>query len=328
MIRSGSDADAVDRAARRLEQGLLVAFPTETVYGLGADAGNPDAVESIYRLKGRPSNHPVIVHVRASADLAAWARDVPPVAQDLVTRYWPGPLTLILRRADDIDARVSAGQDSIGLRAPDHLVAQSLLAAFSHGAGNRGIAAPSANRFGRISPTTARHVEDEFGEQVLILDGGPCSVGIESTILDLSRHGTVGPVLLRPGAISADELAHILGALPRAADTAAPRVAGSLAAHYAPTTPLRLCPAAALTDAPEGVAVCAFGAAPRQRTLPWIVAPRDPAGYARALYGTLRQLDASGADEIWVESPPDSAPWAAVIDRLTRAQAGSQVRRD
>jgi L-threonylcarbamoyladenylate synthase len=323
VVVPGGDAGAIASAAGRLRAGGLVAFPTETVYGLGADAGNDAAVEAIYRIKGRPASHPVIVHVPADTDLSAWASEVPRVAQALIERYWPGPLTLILHRAAGVGARVSAGQESIGLRSPDHPIAQALLEEFCAGVSKRGIAAPSANRFGRISPTTAGHVREEFGDELMILDGGPCRVGIESTILDLSRYRTLGAVLLRPGGISAMALAELLGAPPRSPDASAPRVAGSLAAHYAPRTTLRLCDAAALRDVPESVAVWAFGDAPTARALPWRVAPDDAARYAHELYATLRELDASGATEIWVESPPDVPAWTAILDRLSRAQSGS-----
>src|SRR5690606_34996818 len=237
---------ALDAAARRLAEGRLVAFPTETVYGLGADAENPDAVARIYAAKGRPSNHPVIVHVALEADLSYWARSVPPAARALIQAFWPGPLTLILPRAAGIPAAVSGGQDSIGLRCPSHPVAQALLRRFAAlKGGNGGVAAPSANKFGQVSPTLASHVRSEFPElgpeALMVLEGGPSQVGIESTIVDLSRLDKgVGPVLLRPGHISAEELSVVLGVMPSRPDQAAPRVSGSLKAHYAPRTPLTL----------------------------------------------------------------------------------------
>ena len=246
------DAEPIRAAAALLEEGKLVAFPTETVYGLGADAENPDAVRAIFAAKGRPADHPLIVHVARNADLQRWARAVPLQAQQLIDAFWPGPLTLILPRASNVPAVVAGGQDSIGLRCPSHPVAQALLAAFKHGQG--GIAGPSANRFGHVSPTTAQHVIDEFGAPstpsapgvssdsplACVLDGGQSDVGIESTIIDLSRLDTHGAVLLRPGRISAAQIAEVLGDMPAMPDRAAPRVSGSLDAHYAPSTPLAL----------------------------------------------------------------------------------------
>ena len=226
-------------AARLLERGELVAFPTETVYGLGADAENAQAVARIYAAKGRPPNHPVIVHLAPGADLSYWASDIPAVAQSLTQAFWPGPLTLILKRAAAIPAAVSGGQDTIGLRCPAHPVAQSLLRAFKNGKG--GVAAPSANRFGHVSPTTAAHVISEFGSGAdsplaMVLDGGQSEVGIESTILDLSRMASHGPVLLRPGRITPEQIAAVIGIMPALPDAAAPRASGTLASHYAPAT--------------------------------------------------------------------------------------------
>ncbi|TYZ49343.1 threonylcarbamoyl-AMP synthase, partial [Ralstonia solanacearum] len=226
-------AARLDEAARRLEAGELVAFPTETVYGLGADAENPQAIARIYALKGRPSNHPVIVHVVDGADLTYWADDVPGIALQLVEAFWPGPLTLILKRAPHIPAAVAGGQDSVGLRCPSHPVAQALLSRFKRGRG--GIAAPSANKFGQVSPTTAQHVRDEFGDAVFVLEGDGVDVGIESTIVDLSRLDQgVGPVLLRPGAITPEDIGRVTGVMPLLPDGAAPRASGTLRAHYAP----------------------------------------------------------------------------------------------
>ena len=243
--------DAIAQAARLLEQGKLVAIPTETVYGLAADASNPVAVAAIFSAKGRPSNHPLIVHVARDADLSHWAIDIPPVAQQLIAAFWPGPLTLILKRAPGVDDVITGGQDSIGVRCPSHPVAQALLKLFREGQG--GIAAPSANRFGRVSPTTAQHVIDELGEPGVglvsaVLDGGPCEVGIESTIIDLTRLDTHGPVLLRPGQISVQQVEQVLGRPLSTTDHAAPRVSGSLDAHYAPRTPLALIERQALVD--------------------------------------------------------------------------------
>lgn len=261
----------IRQAAQRLAAGSLVAFPTETVYGLGADATNPQAIARIYAAKGRPSNHPVIVHVAPDANLEYWASSIPPQAKALMHAFWPGPLTLILPRCDHIPDAVSGGLPSIGLRCPSHPVAMQLLQEFAkltpHGHG--GVAAPSANKFGHVSPTSSAHVRKEFSElsddELMILDGGSSQVGIESTIVDLSRVANgIGPVLLRPGHISADDIAVVLGVLPAQADQDAPQVSGSLKAHYAPHTLLYLLSLDALLDSvqrysPEHtVAVLAF----------------------------------------------------------------------
>jgi L-threonylcarbamoyladenylate synthase len=238
----------IARAAALLRAGELVAFPTETVYGLGADARNPEAVAKVFAAKGRPADHPLIVHLASADALDAWATDIPAYARKLARSLWPGPLTLILKKQRRVPDAVTGGQDTVGLRVPAHPLALQLLQAFA-GADNGGIAAPSANRFGRISPTTAQHVRDEFqlalGDRVvMVLDGGPCDVGIESTIVDCSRGG---PVLLRPGAISAGRIAAVCGRFPVSAgqpsapnEAPVPRASGTLAAHYAPSTPLLL----------------------------------------------------------------------------------------
>ncbi|WP_050855136.1 L-threonylcarbamoyladenylate synthase, partial [Bordetella pertussis] len=225
---------AVAHAAACLLAGELAAFPTETVYGLGADAENPQAVARIYAAKGRPSNHPVIVHIAPEGDVDYWASDVPAAARQLIQAFWPGPLTLILKRAPHIGAAVSGGQDSIGIRCPSHPVAQALLRAFAAGKpnGQGGVAAPSANTFGHVSPTRAEHVRAEFPREVAagmpVLDGGDAEVGIESTIIDLSRLDQgVGPVLLRPGHISAAQVAAVLGMPVARPDAAAPRASGT-----------------------------------------------------------------------------------------------------
>lgn len=320
--------DAVIAAARALEAGELVAFPTETVYGLGADAENPDAVARIYAAKGRPQNHPVIVHLAAGADPAYWADDIPPEARQLMRAFWPGPLTLILRRAARIPAAVSGGQDTIGLRCPAHPVAQALLQAFRQGRG--GVAAPSANRFGHVSPTTARHVRDEFGSGPgspvqHVLDGGQSEVGIESTILDLSRMATHGPVLLRPGRIGAAEIEAVIGRRPSLPDAAAPRASGTLESHYAPATPVALLPAEAIAEVVRRLAAAGKRCALIRRTVAPGQAPAetgmdmDARGYAHDLYAALRAMDAAGADIILVEAPPVDEAWQGVNDRLRRA---------
>ena len=311
-------------AVRRLEAGELVGLPTETVYGLAADADNPAAVAKIYALKGRPADHPVIVHLHRDADLRRWARQVPECARKLAAAFWPGPLTLILPRRAGVAEACAGGQDTIGLRCPAHPVAQAVLALFKDGQG--GLAAPSANRFGRISPTTAAHVRAELGDDLLVLDGGPCAVGIESTIVDCTAEP---PRILRPGRLGAQEIAQVLGIdsdlLMRPAGVA-PRVAGALPAHYAPRTPLLLRSAAQIDAerrAARSVAVLALHP-PSDRTIRnWIALPADPAIYAQSLYAAMRALDAVGASAIWVELPPDSPDWLAVRDRLARAAHGS-----
>ncbi len=317
---------AIEEAVALLHAGQLVGIPTETVYGLGADASNPDAVARIFAAKGRPNDHPVIVHVASDTDLSRWASRVPLAALRLIEAWWPGPLTLILPRAAGVPDAVTGGQDTVGLRCPSHPVAQALLKSFGGG-----IAAPSANRFGRISPTTAQHVVDEFGSAVpLVLDGGACQVGIESTIIDLSGEC---PVLLRPGHISAAQITATLGVpvLSRAeAETmkATPRVSGALAAHYAPRTPLELVDADALGEraAAALAAGCKLGVWSTQDpggAALWLCAPRDPVQYAHALYATLRELDASGLDALLLEMPPAGPAWSAIRDRLQRAAVGS-----
>lgn len=327
-------AAEIDRAAAILEAGGLVAFPTETVYGLGADAENPSAIAKIYQIKGRPSNHPVIVHLSPEADLAYWVKRLPQAASSLIDAFWPGPLTLILERADDIPDALAGGQQTIGVRCPSHPVAIALLRAFKNGQG--GVAAPSANKFGHVSPTLASHVRQEFADELggllgAILDGGPSAVGIESTILDLSRWASHGPVLLRPGHISAQQIATVLGREPGLPDAGAPRASGTLASHYAPRTPVVLLTPQTLQqrvlhlqqaghgfalllckmDAPQGCnAMCRL--------------PASASGYAHGLYAALRQLDQSGSRVILIETPPDGPEWLGIHDRLTRAAHGSE----
>ena len=328
-----SHAVEIAAAARALEGGALVAFPTETVYGLGADAENPVAIARIFAAKGRPSNHPLIVHLAPEADLAYWVGVLPDAARRLVDAFWPGPLTLILPRAAHIPAAVAGGQDSIGVRCPSHPVAQALLREFRRGKG--GIAAPSANKFGRVSPTTAGHVRDEFAGEIgaggaiaAVLDGGPSAVGIESTILDLSRCGEIGAVLLRPGQISLAQLSAVLGCVPAMPDADAPRASGTLAAHYAPRTPATLVASTSLHSVMAGLAA----AQRRVALLHWQPLADDPGGdvmalrlpataaaYAQALYAGLRTLDAAGAVLIVIEEVPDTSPWEAINDRLRRA---------
>jgi L-threonylcarbamoyladenylate synthase len=319
-----SSADEIERAANILRNGGVVAFPTETVYGLGADASNPTAVARIYALKGRPSDHPVIVHLAAASQLHDWALDPSPQALQLADTFWPGPLTLVVRRAPHVCDAVTGGQDTVGLRVPAHPIAQALLHAFGGG-----VAAPSANRFGRVSATSAQHVREEFGRELgCVLDGGECTVGIESTIVDVSGKQ---PVLLRPGGIGVDALERTLGAAVAMPGRSAPRAPGRLKAHYAPATPLMLVEhdvapelIRSLARQDKRVAVLSFSAMrPLLPGLTWLACVPDVERYAHDLYANLRTADASGSEVIVVERPPARPEWAAVLDRLTRAAAGS-----
>jgi len=301
-----------------LRAGGLVAFPTETVYGLGANAADAAAVARIFQLKGRPADHPVIVHLDNPRYLHRWVSDMPEIAQRLAGKFWPGPLTLILPKAEDVNSIVSGGQDSIGIRVPSHPVAQQLLTAFGGG-----IAAPSANRFGRLSSTKAEHVREEFGESApLILDGGEASIGLESTIVscldDVAR-------LLRPGFITRSQLERVVGELADAGD--APRTPGDRSVHYAPLTPLEIVAsdqlesrAAEVVAGGSKVAVLAMRPPMHaQRLMTWINAGKKAENYAHHLYNHLRNLDRAGCARIFVQSPPADERWLAVIDRLQRA---------
>lgn len=314
----------IAEAAQLLADGKVVAFPTETVYGLGADAGNDSAVARIFAIKGRPADHPVIVHVWDIRGFAEWSANVPRSALALAEAFWPGPLTLVVPKAPRVPPIVTGGQASVGIRCPSHPVARELLREFAR-LGSGAIAAPSANRFGHVSPTTPEHVRDELGASVPVLEGGACEVGLESTIVDFSRGR---PVLLRPGAISRAQIASVLGEEPAQRDPDAPRASGTLAAHYAPLTALSLVTAGQLAmelGTLTNVAVLALGEAPvNARAVSWIAAGEDPARYAHDLYANLRKLDAAGAKRILVEAPPSTPEWEAVNDRLSRAAAGSE----
>lgn len=322
MIRLGSSAEDLERAADLLRAGQLVAFPTETVYGLGADAANPEAVAGIFRAKGRPADHPVIVHLPAAEALAHWARDVSASAQRLADRFWPGPLTLVLKRAEGVSDAITGGQDTVGLRVPGNATALALLQAFG-GA----VAAPSANRFGHVSPTTAEHVIEEFGAGgvAAVVDGGPCAVGVESTIVDLTG---ACPRLLRPGMIRIDAIEAELGvSLARAGDRQGPRASGRLESHYAPGAVVELVDAGALAGrmdacaaSGERIAVLARRESPTTAaSVSWIEMPRQPVQFARALYAALRRADGEKPDRILVESPPVTPGWEAISDRLSKA---------
>jgi L-threonylcarbamoyladenylate synthase len=298
----------IGRAVQLLRDGGLVAFPTETVYGLGADASNPKAVKKIFDAKGRPADHPVIVHLPDATHLSRWTLEISEAANTLAQRFWPGPLTLVLPRAANVSDLLTGGQNTIGLRVPAHPLALALLGEFGSG-----IAAPSANRFGRLSPTTAEHVRHELGDKVhLILDGGPCDVGIESTIVDLSESR---PAILRPGKISSSEVELALGQKLKSASGTEIRAPGTLPSHYSPRTPLKIVDRDDLTNAAK-VAILSFG---QSDSVTSIRAPSDAAEYARLLYANLRALDEMRCESILVERVPDGEQWAAVRDRLSRA---------
>ena len=331
MIRPGSEPEAIAEAAQRIRAGALVGFPTETVYGLGADASTDAAVALIFAAKGRPAEHPLIVHVASAAQVADYASDVPEFAARLIAAFWPGPLTLILPRRAGVAAAAAGGQNSIGLRCPAHPVALALLKACG-----TGLAGPSANRFGRVSPTTALHVQEELGEDLLVLDGGPCAVGIESTIVDCTRGQ---PVLLRPGLLTRAQLAAACGqpVLDKDApvSVAAPRASGTLESHYAPNARVRLMDAPALqagldtlnTTAKNPAArpgtVAVYARSPLRMNAPTLhrQMPDDAAAAAQQLFAVLRELDALGVSQIWVQAPPDAPEWDGVRDRLSRAAA-------
>ncbi len=325
-VLDGHDARHVATAADRLAAGDLVAFATETVYGLGARADDDAAVARIFAAKGRPADHPLIVHV-ATPEAAALFGDLShPAVQRLMAAFWPGPLTLIVPRQPGVAVAAAGGQGSIGLRLPSHPVAQALLAAAA-ARGVPGVAAPSANRFGRISPTRAAHVVAEFDDQLLVLDGGDCALGIESAIVDCTRSA---PALLRPGVLDRAALETALGTGLRAPGADAPRASGTLEAHYAPEAKLRLMTGVQLkaafevlagTPAPQGLAVYSRSihrAPPGIRFKPM---PERADAVAHELFSVLRDFDAGGARLIWVETPPDGTAWDGVRDRLTRAAA-------
>ncbi len=323
MIHDGRDPAAIVQAAARLADGGLVAFPTETVYGLGARADVDAAVAAIFAAKGRPPDHPLIVHLPAPAGTAHFASSIPAVAQRLIDAFWPGPLTLILPRLQHVGAAAAGGHPSIGLRCPAHPVAQALLHA-ADALGIPGVAAPSANRFGRISPTRASHVQDEFGANLFILDGGDCDLGIESAIVDCTR---AKPVLLRPGALTRAQIEEAAGEVLAWRDDGVAAAPGTLAAHYAPRARLRLMSTADLRIAlpllgedAKRVAVysrTAFG--PSGSVVRRMPMSADAAGHE--LFAALRELDATQAGLIWVEQPPDAPEWEGVRDRLERAAA-------
>lgn len=354
-VPSMPDEATIQAAAQRLLQGELVAFPTETVYGLGADAENPAAIAKIYHAKNRPQNHPVIVHIAPEADLLYWVKSIPADAGKLIDHFWPGPLTLILPRAEHIPDAVSGGQKSVGMRCPSHPVAQALLRAFARlkPNGQGGVAAPSANKFGQVSPTAAAHVKTEFPDEiakgvVTVLEGSDAEIGIESTIVDLSRtEEGVGAVLLRPGHITRSQLASVLGYMPASQDKAAPRASGTLKAHYAPRTPLQMVKAdeyltlrghiphgerwvfmgfqdtltqLSSVQQDDNASVVSFSDGEKASLVLYPVST-DPVQYAHDIYALLRRLDEQGFQRICVQALPQDDNWEALNDRLQRAAA-------
>jgi len=323
MKLNPADAECLLQAVQALKAGEVIGLPTETVYGLAADAMNISAVRKIFALKGRPVDHPLIVHIADSGQLSKWAKVIPEEAFVLAQHFWPGPLTMILRKQDKVPDEVTGGQNTVGLRCPAHPLALALLQQL-----DGGVAAPSANRFGRISPTTAQHVRDEFGEAVpIVLDGGECEVGIESTIIDLSSSH---PRLLRPGMISQTEIEAVIGPIASNANHDSPRVSGSLAAHYAPRTPMQMfsrmdliqeyvrmtdqdmhCEALCLNTLPDGINGLCLSS--------------DNHAYAHGLYAAMRELDDRDANYLLIEQTPQTPEWLAVNDRLGRALVGAGV---
>jgi len=325
-VLNGDDPVAVDHCARILADGGLVAFATETVYGLGARADDALAVGAIFAAKGRPSDHPLIVHVADAAAADDFAAVVPDAARRLMTAFWPGPVTLVVQRRATAAAAAAAGLPTVGLRCPDHRVAQALLRR-ARRLGVPGVAAPSANRFGRVSPTRADHVVAEFGPELPVLDGGECRDGIESTIIDCTR---TEPRMLRPGTTERAAIEAVLGRSLLDRDTAAPRVPGSLESHYAPWAAVYLADprelersvaAAVATQGPGAVGVYSRSSLPGFGAARFRAMPDNPRAVAHELFAVLRQFDAENVGQIWVEMPPDRAEWDGVRDRLQRAAA-------
>ncbi|MBQ0131554.1 MAG: threonylcarbamoyl-AMP synthase [Comamonas sp.] len=330
MILDGQLDASVHAAAAALQRGELLGLPPETVYGLAADSDNDAAVAQIFTAKGRPANHPLIVHVADSEAITRYAKEVPLFAQQLIEAFWPGPLTLILPRLPEAAKASTGGRDSVGLRCPSHPVAHAVLKACQQlNPPVWGVSAPSANKFGRVSPTTAQHVATEFGEDLLVLDGGACEVGIESTIVDCTR-GV--PVLLRPGAITRDDIERACGQRPLSKEellTHTPRASGTLLAHYAPNAKVRLMDAKQLQSAldvlgADGQNIAVYHRSALKNASKGVhlrAMPQQALATARELFGMLRDFDALGAQLIWIETPPDTADWEGVRDRLQRAAA-------
>jgi L-threonylcarbamoyladenylate synthase len=313
---SNCTADAMLDAAAHLKAGDLVAFPTETVYGLGADASNSKAVARVYSVKGRPNDHPLIVHIASMDRMGDWASDVPEYAIALARSFWPGPMTLILKRSELAGDFITGGQDSVGVRVPDHVVALALLEAFER-AGGKGVAAPSANRFGHVSPTTAAAVIEELGDYLskddLVLDGGACAVGVESTIIDCTG---ASPSVLRPGAISVAMIEECTGLKTTGSDKEI-RVSGSLENHYAPIAQVLL-----RENAIAGQGFIAHANISTPAGVIRLASPSDDEEFARILYSALRDADARGLSEVVVVQPIGIGIAVAIRDRLARAANG------
>ncbi len=325
MVLDGLDADAIDRAARLIADGELVAFPTETVYGLGARADDDAAVAKIFAAKGRPTGHPLIVHVADRAGAARFAATLPSVAERLIDAFWPGPLTVIIARSPGVAEAAAGGQATIGLRCPAHPVAHALLTKAGE-LGVPGIAGPSANRFGKVSPTSAAHVVDELGAELVVLDGGAARIGIESAIVDCSSGQ---PVLLRPGVLTKERIEAVAGVALGEPAPDSPRAPGTLAAHYATAAKLRVMPTEMLRAALQVLGSDPLKLAVYSRSVPSGVAPgvvhrrmpARPEQAAHELFSILRELDREGVHLIWVEEPPPGPEWDGIRDRLSRAAA-------
>jgi L-threonylcarbamoyladenylate synthase len=340
MVLDGQSSQSIALAAQALQRGDLIGLPTETVYGLAADACNTQAVAKIFSIKGRPSDHPLIVHVTDMESAQRFASEIPDFAKRLIDAFWPGPLTLILPRKVDVAEAAAGGQNSVGVRCPSHATARKILFA-AQGLGVWGLAAPSANKFGRVSPTTAAHVREEFGDALLVVDGGACDVGIESAIVDCTRGQ---PVLLRPGVLTLEQLSLACGEKvlqqgeQLAPSESPPKASGTLAAHYAPAAKLFLMDnhqiEQKLALSSEGSSIAIWSRAPfksksqgrldKKTAIHWQQMPSDPAQCAQMLFAQLRAFDALGAEQIWVESPPSESAWEGVHDRLRRAETAGR----
>ena len=340
MVLDGQSSQSIALAAQALQRGDLIGLPTETVYGLAADACNTQAVAKIFSIKGRPSDHPLIVHVTDMESAERFASEIPDFAKRLIDAFWPGPLTLILPRKVDIAQAAAGGQNSVGVRCPSHATARKILFA-AQGLGVWGLAAPSANKFGRVSPTTATHVCEEFGDALLVVDGGACDVGIESAIVDCTR---AQPVLLRPGVLTVEQLSLACGEKvlqqgeQLSPTSSAPKASGTLAAHYAPTAKLFLMDKheieQKLAQRIDGSLIGIWSRAPvktqsqerldKKTAIHWQQMPSDPAQCAQMLFAQLRAFVALGAEQIWVESPPSESAWEGVHDRLRRAETAGR----
>ena len=340
MLLDGQSSQSIALAAQALQRGDLIGLPTETVYGLAADACNAQAVAKIFSTKGRPSDHPLIVHVTDIESAQRFASEIPDFAKRLINAFWPGPLTLILPRIQDVATAAAGGQNSVGIRSPSHPIARYILLA-AQALDVWGLAAPSANKFGRVSPTTAAHVQEEFGDALLIVDGGACDVGIESAIVDCTRGW---PVLLRPGVLTLEQLSlacgeQVLQPSDQLSPTnSAPKASGTLAAHYAPIAKLFLMDkqdieqklAQRKDDLPlaiwsrSALQVSKEAHFDKKAALHWQQMPIDPAQCAHALFAQLRAFDAFGVGQIWVETPPLESAWEGVHDRLRRAETAGR----